>query len=407
MPFYDVHSLRDLPFSNADLKRLPKDTQTLLAFWTCWMEAGSSAFCSNCSAEALLWVDVTDKENPLVLPVLVQRQRWPKGSHHHESYTVSLYNHYIQYAIEELTQQPKLSKGLRCLITIGLKAVGFWLKHTHVDDVVYLNNLGLATNLYPTIQAKQLTCLHEALRHHFPKQAWVWRSLHAQGQATLKEALVQQGGRALISRYVYHYQPHPSHESKVTTSFPSTPLRSHAKTILKRDRLLQEKNAYEFRKLNRQDIPAIKEHYDNLYLHKYSFLNPQWTSAFYEAGLSSGWLQAWGYESQGRVIAVFAYFGCEGVITTPIFGYDLNLPMTLGLYRLLSLSLMQQAEDLRLVLHQSSGAGEFKHCRGSHGAWEYSVVQCSHLSLWRRLGYEVLHRFLTCVLNLFSAQLRL
>lgn len=406
MPFYDVHSLNQQPFSDAELKRLPNETQTLLAFWICWMQEGSAAFCSNCSAEALLWVDVTDEENPLVLPVLVQRNRWPNGLHRNESYAVSLYNHYIQYAIEELTQQPKLTKGLRSLITIGLKAVGYLLKRTHVDDVVYLNNLGLSTNLYPTIQPKQLNRLHEALRHNFPKQAWVWRSLHAQGQATLKDALLKQGGIALISRYVHHYQPHSSNESKVTTSFQSTPLSSHAKANLKRDRLLQEKNAYEFRKLNMQDIPTIKEHYDNLYLHKYSFLNPQWTSAFYEAGIGSGWLQAWGYESQGRLIAVFAYFGCEGVITTPILGYDLTLPITLGLYRLICLSLTQQAEDLRLVLHQSAGAGEFKRWRGSHGDWEYSVVQYSHLSVWRRLGYEVLHRLLRWVFDVFSGQLR-
>jgi hypothetical protein len=407
MPFYNAGALNQLPFSNAQLKRLPKDTQTLLAFWTCWMQEGSAVFCKNCSAEALLWVDVTDEESPLVLPVLVQRNLWPKGSDRNESYTVSLYNHYIQYAIEELTQQPKLTKGLRSLITIGLKAVGYLLKRTHVDDVVYLNNLGVSTNLYPTIQPKQLNRLHEALRHNFPKQAWVWRSLHAQGQATLKDALLKQGGIALISRYVYHYQPYSSNESKVTTSFQSTPLRSHAKANLKRDRLLQEKNAYAFRKLNRQDVPAIKDHYDNLYLHKYSFLNPQWTSAFYEAGLCSGWLQAWGYESQGRLIAVFAYFGCEGVITTPILGYDLTLPITVGLYRLISLSLMQHAEDLRLVLHQSSGAGEFKRCRGFQGNWEYSVVQYSHLSLWRRLGYKVLHLLLAWIFNVFSAQLRL
>jgi hypothetical protein len=104
---------------------------------------------------------------------------------------------------------------------------------------------------------------------------------------------------------------------------------------------------------------------------------------------------------------VFASFGCEGVITTPILGYDLTLPTTLGLYRVLSLSLMQQAENLHVVLHQSSGAGEFKRCRGSQGNWEYNVVQCTHLSLWRRLGYKVLHRLLAYVFNIFSAQLRL
>jgi len=75
-------------------------------------------------------------------------------------------------------------------------------------------------------------------------------------------------------------------------------------------------------------------------------------------------------------------------MTTPLFGYDLSIPQELGLYRILSLKLIEEATNRELVLHQSSGAGQFKKCRGGVPVIEYNAVYIRHLSLFRRIVWK-------------------
>jgi len=72
--------------------------------------------------------------------------------------------------------------------------------------------------------------------------------------------------------------------------------------------------------------------------------------------------------------SVAAYFDAPGVMTTPILGYDLALPRPLGLYRLLSMIILERAQQRGLLLHASAGADEFKLLRGAVPALEYLAV---------------------------------
>lgn len=82
-------------------------------------------------------------------------------------------------------------------------------------------------------------------------------------------------------------------------------------------------------------------------------------------------------------------------MTTPLFGYDTSLPQQLGLYRMLSARLIEIACERRVLLHESSGAAQFKRNRGAEAEIEYTAVQVGHLPLRRRLPWTALADLLT------------
>ncbi|WP_374016341.1 hypothetical protein ABU162_18735 [Paenibacillus thiaminolyticus] len=69
----------------------------------------------------------------------------------------------------------------------------------------------------------------------------------------------------------------------------------------------------------------------------------------------------------------------DGVMTTMLFGYDTALPQELGLYRMLSAALLELARENGDLLHESSGAAQFKRNRGARADIGYSAVFCDHL----------------------------
>jgi hypothetical protein len=150
-------------------------------------------------------------------------------------------------------------------------------------------------------------------------------------------------------------------------------------------------------KLQEQDIPRIVEIYNMLYLQKYSLCNPMFNEHFIRLALQDQTLHLVALRKDGRVDAVLGYFCRNGVMTTPLFGYDTNLPIEIGLYRMLSALLFFIAQENGHVLHESSGAAQFKRNRGAIADIEYSAVYDQHLSWHRRLCWIVLAGILDSV----------
>jgi hypothetical protein len=102
-------------------------------------------------------------------------------------------------------------------------------------------------------------------------------------------------------------------------------------------------------------------------------------------------------KKDGHIDAVLGYFCRDGVMTTPLFGYDTTLPLELGLYRMLSAVLFSIARENGHVLNESSGAAQFKRNRGGFAAIEYSTVYDRHLPWYRRLCWTVLAVLLVAI----------
>ena len=89
-------------------------------------------------------------------------------------------------------------------------------------------------------------------------------------------------------------------------------------------------------------------------------------------------------------MAAIGYFNRSGVMTTPLIGYDRTIPQSVGLYRLITVRIIDEAVATENFLHMSSGAAHFKMLRGAKSCFEFNMVGYSHLKWSRRLPWSVL-----------------
>ena len=186
------------------------------------------------------------------------------------SYVCSPTTHYIDYAkreIEiELHDQP-LARALAPPLLDLLRPLLLWSKF---EQVVFVNNWLLSTNLYPSIPHGLLQALRDLLVHSFPRHAIVFRSVNDQLNAALMEQLHGMDFRKVFSRQVYILDPHDSSYQQ--------------KKSYQKDRSLARRSAYAWAdagQIQPDDIARIKALYDDLYLKKYSFYNPQFNRRFF------------------------------------------------------------------------------------------------------------------------------
>ncbi|MBD2847610.1 GNAT family N-acetyltransferase [Paenibacillus sp. IB182496] len=300
------------------------------------------------------------------------------------AYVCSPYTHYIRYARQEL--HAYVNRPLAAVLSPVLGGVGALLRLSGFDRVVQVNNWLLSTNLYPRLSLRQHAALLDVLRQTMPKHAIVCRSLTAALNPDAIRAVRDSGGLLVPSRQVYLLRTdrEPLADAK-------------ARWLLKRDGALAAAHGYEPAgpgELTAADIPRIVELYELLYLDKYSHCNPAFTPAMIAAALQDGILELHGYRREGRLDAVLGFYERNSVMTTPLFGYDTQLPRELGLYRMLSERLIRLAQARGCLLHESSGAAQFKRNRGAVAELEYTGLCAAHLPLGRRLGWRALERLL-------------
>ncbi len=360
---YDCNNIDSLLWSTSEVSNLTK------AYWVPMMKAGSANFIKNVHTQ-MFALTIDD----LVLPVTVNDRELEN------SYVCSPYNHYVTYTKEELVtlKNPLLEKALAIIIDfLGLLTV--W---GEINRVVVVHNLLLSTNLYPELSTLQITKISEYLQSKFPARAIIFRSINTFINDDLFNAFQANHYNLIGSRQVYLFNPQD--QSLVTGKMRSR---------LKQDTNLIKKSGYEVidkSQLTSDDIPRIVELYNFLYLNKYSFNNPQFNEKFLELVFKN---QAWQFKvlrKEAKIDGVIGFYEVNGIMTTPILGYDTNLPQQVGLYRMLSALLMIEASEKGVILHQSSGAAEFKRFRGFVSNIEYSAVFHRHLPFQRRVVWWLL-----------------
>ncbi|MHA7964262.1 GNAT family N-acetyltransferase [Paenibacillus sp. CAU 1782] len=368
--FYDQTNFHTLVWPDSEDGRYGR------AYLEPLMRDGARPFIANVHTK--LEVAVIDD---LILPLTVNEGEYDNA------YVVSPYTHYVAYAKQELMllKSPLLEKGLSVLLDV----LGYGMKKSHFNRVVHINNWLLSTNLFPRLRGEQLLSVLEAVKDRFPKHAVVIRSLCPSLHGELLDHMRAGGCKLVPSRQVYFYHA-------------NDPGFGNAKSrwLLKRDFELIDKNGYTFVSANEMtdaDIPRIVELYKLLYLDKYSMHNPQFNEAYIALAKKTGILNVYGLRKNGRLDAVMGYFCRNGVMTTPLFGYDTTLPQSLGLYRMLSACLISQARENGHLLHESAGAAQFKRNRGAIADFEYSAVYDGHLPLGRRWAWSLLEGLLNKV----------
>lgn len=303
----------------------------------------------------------------------------------HNSYVVSPYTQYVRYAIEELWELN--NRFIEFFLKIILKIIGAVLKLGKVDEVVIVNNWLLSTNLYEKMTGDQVDRVITHLQEKYPRCAIIFRSIVFSMHDQMFQSLKKDEILLIPSRSVYIFSPHK------LTEFPK-----HQRKRIRQDYKLLKRSGYEIvgnESITLEDIPKILELYNGLYLDKYSYYNPQFTEGFIKQAWEENLLTFKLLKDNDLIIGVVGFVVRNGVMTTPILGYDLTYPKQVGLYRLCSILLTDHSLTTGLTLHRSGGAGKFKSLRGAVNEIEYSAVNVSHLSWGRKAVWKFLQKILS------------
>jgi hypothetical protein len=361
---YDKHSLEEIPWpATADGDYARRVLAPLLRH-------GPRHFIDNVDADVRVMV-----AGEHVLPLALGNPDSPIRN----AYVCSPTAHYIDYGIRELAIEFPDRPLARAVVAPMLDLLRPLLRWAAFDRVVYVNNWLLSTNLYPPIEAGALPAIRDTLTRAFPRHAIVFRSINDRLNATLGRRLERLGFRPVFSRQVYLLDPRdPTYRRKKS---------------FQKDVSLARRTNYRWEDASRigaGEIARVKALYDDLYLDKYSYLNPQFNERFIGRALREEWLTFYALWREGRIDAVLGFVERHGMMTAPLIGYDRGVAPAAGLYRLISLKLVEEAAARGLLLHQSSGAAAFKRHRGSEPSMEYNLVYDRHLAPRYRLPWQLL-----------------
>ncbi len=288
------------------------------------------------------------------------------------SYVCSPFNAFTAYAREELRvlQSRSLRQVLGCL-TFALEG---WLKWGQVNRNVHINNWLLSTNLYPDLDPNHIAPATTALIGRFPNHALVFRSLNHVTNSSLLAAFDAAGYQLTPSRQVYLFDG-----GKADYLAKKNCIRD-GKLLKQTDYLVVPHEALTVGDLNRIELL-----YRLLYLDKYSYHNPVFTPAFWHLCYQHKIFTFTGLRDEsGDLQGVVGTFVENGVMTTPLVGYNTALPQEHGLYRRLMAVVLQDAAERGVVLNLSAGAASFKYLRGGVPAIEVSAIYARHLSRRRQ-----------------------
>ncbi|MDJ0796962.1 MAG: hypothetical protein QNJ51_09015 [Calothrix sp. MO_167.B12] len=365
---YDRNTINTLKLTESELGVFIKN------YWVPMMKAGSNHFINNVDSQLyLLAID------DLFLPITINNKELDN------SYVCSPYNHYVTYTKEEL--KTLKTPILEAILAIIIDILGQLLILANINKVAIVYNLLLSTNLYPDISTQQITAITSFFSQKFPDNAIIFRSINTFIDDRLFNSFIDNGYQLIGSRQIYLFNPNER-----------SAMRSKMRWRLKQDFQLITKQGYELidnSQITQQDIPRIVELYNYLYLDKYSLHNPQFNQEFIKLVLQNPAWRFQAFKKNNQIDGVIGFYEINGVMTTPILGYDTSLPQEHGLYRMLSAQLTVEATKKGIILHQSSGAAEFKRFRGFIANTEYSAVFHQHLPFIRQLVW----RFLGLLVN--------
>lgn len=296
----------------------------------------------------------------VVLPLSV-------GSARGDSYVVSPYSHYVSYALDETRELGGLLRWGSRLLALPLTGI---CRLGRFDQVVMVNNWLLSTNLYPSLDEPTVRAILEAVRARWPQHAVVFRSVDLGLRAELHGWLEEAGARMVFGRRI-----HIVRDSVVATKRSNN--RKDAK--LARRSPVRPTDA-----VRPAEAAAL---YRKLYIDKYSTFNPLFSPELIERARESGMWRVQGWAESGELAAVIGTWSFNGVLTTPLLGYDTDRPIADGLYRLACRGILDRALALGVVANRSAGAASFKQARGAESVLEFNAVFDSHLGPLRRLPW--------------------
>jgi hypothetical protein len=306
---------------------------------------------------------------------------WPvtvNDAAHDNAWVCSPLTTYSRYALEETRRlAPRLlAPALSAMIGLADR----WMRRAELDRAVCVNNWLVSTNLYPAAHTIDLRELLAACQARWPRHAVWLRSLNPVQHADWIAALKAAGFALIATRQVYLFRD-------VRRLVPQRQNLRHDLRLLRTTALHPVAHA----DFTPADFVRSEALYGQLYLDKYSRLNPAYTAALLQAWHRAGLLEFAGFrDDTGQLCAVVGLFGQGALLTAPIVGYDTAWPQSAGLYRLLMAHVLNTALQREAQVNLSAGAAHFKRLRGGEPVIEYSAVYSAHLPAGTRRALAAL-----------------
>lgn len=248
------------------------------------------------------------------------------------------------------------------------------LRTAKINTNVQIDNWLLSTNLHGDWKGEDLGAIREFLVARFPDHFLLLRSLDMWSCPDLLAAARADGWILVPSRQVW-----------VTDNIARDWLPRHN---IKDDRRRLRKSGLrveELRHIQPADAERIATLYHQLYVGKYSALNPVFTPSFIVMTHHTRMIRYQvARDAAGQIMAVGGLFQRNDIATPPVVGYDTSRPQSEGLYRIASLLFTEQALTGGWRLNGSAGAADFKRRRGAQPVIEYSAFFAGHLAPMRR-----------------------
>ena len=328
---------------------------------------GTPALIANAACEVMLM-----RHGDIRLPITIDDGA--RG----RSYVSSPHSTYVLYPRDEIALLGL--GGVRHAAEGVLGVIAGLMRVSRLNRAVHLDNWMLSTNLHGTWDGTGLATMRELLAARFPDHATIIRSVDPWTCPALFDAVRADGWTLLPARQVW-----------VTDDLARDWLpRSHTKAdarALRRSGLTLERPE----RIAPPDAARIAALYHQLYVARYSAINPRFTPEYIMLSAASGLLEYSLLRSTAGEVMAFAALRCAGGVgTVPLMGYDTARPQEEALYRIASYAAADLARERGLRFHGSAGASQFKRNRGARGLIEYMAVDARHLLPARRAGLAVL-----------------
>ncbi|MBO0469430.1 hypothetical protein JZO66_02640 [Enterococcus sp. DIV0242_7C1] len=346
-------------YSSVDFAECPLTKHPLYSYIQTFLRNDLSNLVENCSNADCYALEVGQKLLLVVDATYEDSQTYP----------TSLRAQYLDYAQEELFLTN--IKGKKILTKV-FQIIKIFVPKT-IDEAVYVGNYLLSTNLFQEFSLEELQEIETLLKQRFPTKTIVYRSQNQLLNQQLMTHLATLNYQPFISRQVFI--AHQAQTIKQKKSFNN-------------DRRLAAKTTLDVR--TDFDVKAYSERivelYSQLYITKYSQINPQYTPTFIESMASAENTCFTGIFEDEKLVGVTMSWELDGMLTVPILGYDLSYPKKVGIYRLLTYYTLLRVDETK-VFHMSSGVGSFKLSRGAVYLPEYIYFKSSassrkKYSLW-------------------------
>lgn len=290
-----------------------------------------------------------------------------------QSYVLSPRSAWVNYARHEALRHvsPKLAWLAKAAGYCVLSPVSALLHGCGLDKAAIVGNHLISTNLHSEWSRSDISNATDQLTAQYPDSPLIIRNISSQVTPNIEAQLTQLGWHLIPARMIYLCDPNDASVWK----------RNHVKQDAK---LLANKDIEVITpdQIQASDLPQLRQLFRQLFIEKHSRLNPDFTPAFFELCHENGFLDLYALRMENRLVGVLGIYqdASNNWITTPLIGYDNQLPQSAGIYRRLMALLLQQAKYRQTKLHYSSGASQFKLARGGVASLEYTAIYSRHLS---------------------------